>query len=87
MTQTIIVTAIMGATFGVTYFALVRRTAMLFAQGEGWLEVGALTFARLAASIAFFSLIARLGAEPLLAAFLGFLAGRALSLKSARSSD
>jgi hypothetical protein len=84
MTQTIIVTAIMGATFGVTYFAMVRRTAILFAQGEGWFGVGALTFGRLAAAIAFFALVARLGAEPLLVAFLGFLAGRALTMRSVR---
>jgi hypothetical protein len=84
MTHSIIVTAIMGAAFGVTYFAMVRRTAILFAQGEGWLGVSALTFGRLAAAIAFFGLIARLGAEPLLAAFVGFLGARALALRSAR---
>jgi hypothetical protein len=84
MTQTIIAAAIAGAAFGVAYFAMVRRTAALFAQGEGWLGAAALTFGRLAAAIVFFGLIARLGAGPLLAAFAGFLGGRAVVLRAER---
>jgi hypothetical protein len=84
MTQTIIAATIAGAAFGFAYFAMVRRTAMLFAQGEGWLGAAALTFGRLTAAIVFFGLIARLGAEPLLAAFAGFLGGRMAALRAAR---
>ena len=76
--------ALVGAAFGLVYFAVLDRTVVLLAAGRGWLGPAALTFGRIGAATILLSLIARLGAAPLLAAFLGFLAARAVALRVMR---
>lgn len=77
-------TAFMGFAFGLVYFAALRRTVALFAAGRGWLGPSALTLGRMGSAVALLAFIARLGAAPLLAAFLGFLLARALALHAVR---
>jgi hypothetical protein len=83
----VLATASAGAAFGLVYFAALDRTVVLLAAGRGWLGPAALTFGRIAAATLFLALIARLGAAPLLAAFLGFLAARAVALCAARRRE
>jgi hypothetical protein len=73
-----------GGIFGLVYFAALRRTTALLAAGAGWSGPLALTLARILGALAFLTLAARLGAVPLLAAFAGFLAARAITLRFAR---
>lgn len=70
-----------GFFFGIAYFVAMRRTVSLFAAGGGWRELSALTLGRLVAIAVFFTFVARLGAAPLLAAFLGFLLARAATVR------
>lgn len=70
-----------GLTFGLSYFSLLRRSVCLYGAGHRRLFPVALTLARLAAAAIFLSFAARLGAPSLLAAFLGFLAARAVALR------
>ncbi len=84
----VIVLAIWGAAgllAGFAYFAALSRTVALFASGGGWLGPVALTLVRLAAAAGFFVFAVRFGATPLLAAFAGFLAARAVALRRART--
>lgn len=74
-----------GFAFGLVYFAALRRTAALFAAGGGWLGPSVLTIGRVGAATILLTLAARLGATPLLATFLGFLAARAIALHAVRS--
>jgi NhaP-type Na+/H+ or K+/H+ antiporter len=77
-------TALTGFAFGLVYFAALKRTVALYGAGRGWLGPTALTLGRLAVAVVLLVLAARLGAVPLLAAFAGFLAARALALRAAR---
>ena len=76
--------ALAGLVFGIVHFALLRRAVDLCSVARGRLAAAALTLGRIAAAIVFFGLAARLGALPLLSAFLGFLLARALALRAAR---
>jgi N-ATPase, AtpR subunit len=76
--------ALTGFAFGLVYFAALRRTVVGVAAGNGWLFLLALTLGRYGAAAIFLALVARLGAIPLLVAFLGFLAARAVALHAAR---
>ena len=76
--------AVAGLVLGFVYFAALRRTVDLYSAGHGWILPTSLTLARLAGAVAVFAAVAWLGAAPLLAASLGFLAARAVMLRSAR---
>jgi hypothetical protein len=73
-----------GFVFGRVYFAALRRTAVGIAAGNGWMFLLALALGRYGAVIILLGLAARLGAIPLLATFLGFLAARRVALHSAK---
>ena len=73
-----------GLVFGLVHFAALRRTVDLYSAGRSRLAAAALTLGRIAGTIVFFGLAARLGALPLLSAFLGFLLARTLALRAAR---
>ncbi len=75
-----------GFAFGLLYFAALQRSVRLFASNRGWLGPLAFTFGRMAVAVLFLGLAAKLGALFLLAAFLGFLLARAVSLRVARRS-
>jgi len=77
--------AFAGLSLGLAYFAALRWTATLLGAG-GRFGPLLLTFVRIAAATLAFFFVARLGAPPLLAAFLGFLAARALALRRVRSN-
>ena len=79
-----VTTAFSGFAFGVFYFAALERSVTLFASDRRWLGPLALTLARMAAAVLFLGLAAKLGALSLLAALLGFLLARAVSLRAAR---
>lgn len=76
--------AFVGFAFGLAYFAALRQTAALFASGSGWLAPSALTVGRIGAITLVLTAAAKLGALPLLAAFLGFLLARAVALRLVR---
>jgi N-ATPase, AtpR subunit len=76
-----------GLTFGLLYFAALKRAAVLLASGGGWTGPLGLTLGRIGAAVIFLSLAARLGAAALLAAFLGFLLARTLALHVVRRTD
>jgi len=76
--------AVAGLALGLAYFAALRRTAMLLGAGGSRLRPLLLTLARIVAAALAFFVAARLGAAPLLAAFLGFLTARELTLSWVR---
>lgn len=76
--------AVAGVIFGFLYFASLKRSVTLFIGGKGWLSSLALTLGRMGAAAAFLIVAAKLGAAPLLAAFIGFLIARALALRAER---
>lgn len=78
------IAALAGLAFGLVYFRALRRTVALFAGGRGWLGPVALTLARIAGAVVLLTFMARLGAMPLLAGFLGFLLARMIALRAAR---
>jgi F1-F0 ATPase (N-ATPase) AtpR subunit len=78
--------AVAGLALGLAYFAVLRRTAELLGTGGSRLRPLLLTLARIAVAALAFFFAARLGAAPLLAAFIGFLAARALALRRVRRS-
>ena len=82
--ELVVMTALAGLMFGLLYFALLKRSVTLFVGGRSWLGPLALTLGRIGAAIAFLSVAAKLGAAPLLAAFVGFLMARALALRAER---
>ncbi|MGE0333960.1 MAG: ATP synthase subunit I [Gammaproteobacteria bacterium] len=87
LTSTLVLLAAMalsGLAFGLVYFRALQRTVDLFADGRGWLGPAGFTLARIAGAVIVLTFMARLGAMPLLAGFLGFLLARAVSLRSAR---
>ena len=73
-----------GLVFGLVHFAALRRTVELYSARRVRLTAAALTLGRITAAIVFFGLAARLGALPLLSAFLGFLLARVLALRAPR---
>ena len=75
-----------GLAFGFAYFAVLRRTVDLYAARHGLLVPAILTVGRLATAILFLAIAARIGALPLLLAFLGFLVARALVFLRARGA-
>jgi len=75
---------IAGLAFGFIYFAALRRSVNLFVGGKGWLGPLALTVGRIGAAAGFLFVAAKLGAAPLLAAFIGFLMARAVALRGER---
>jgi len=79
-----ILMAVAGLAFGWVYFASLRRSVSMFVGGKGWLGPVFLTFGRIGAAVGFLFVAAKLGAAPLLAAFIGFLMARALALRAER---
>lgn len=79
--------AFAGLALGLMYFRALRRTVDLFAGGRGWLGPAGLTLARIAGAVIVLTFMARLGAMPLLAGFLGFLLARAVSLRTQRRAE
>jgi hypothetical protein len=75
-----------GITFGIGYFAALSWTVTLTGSGRTRMPA-ALTLLRLAGAAIFLGLSARLGAVPLLAAFIGFLLARALALHAQQRAD
>jgi len=75
-----------GLAFGCAYFAVLRRTVDFYTAGRGLLVPALLTVGRLATAILFLAVAARVGALPLLLAFLGFLVARMLALFAARKA-
>lgn len=73
-----------GFAFGLLYFAALRHTVALLSARKGWAGPVAFTAGRIAAALAALTLCARLGAAALLAAFLGFLLARTVTLRRAR---
>jgi len=69
---------------GIFHFALLRKTVDLYSMSRGGFAAAALTLGRIAGTVSFFVLAARLGALSLLAAFLGFLSARTLALRATR---
>ena len=67
--------AFAGLMFGLLYFATLKRSVALFVTG-GWFDPVALTLGRIGAVVGLLFLAAKLGAAPLLAAFIGFLLAR-----------
>lgn len=76
--------AFAGLALGLVYFASLKRSVALFAGGKSWLAALALTLGRIGAAVALLYLAAKLGAVPLLGAFIGFLMARALALRAER---
>lgn len=78
--------ALAGLLFGLLYFATLKRTVALFVGDHGWSRPLALTLGRIGATVVFLFIAAKLGAAPLLAAFIGFLIARALALRAERDA-
>lgn len=82
----IALTASSGAAFGWAYFALLRRwVARYIGQGPAFGTVLS-ALARIAAAVAFFTVVAHWGLPSLLAAFLGFLLARTCLVRTARAA-
>ena len=73
-----------GLGFGFAYFALVRKTALLFVAPQGRAVAFGLTLGRMAAAALLLWLAARLGALPLLGGLAGFLVARYAALRRHR---
>jgi hypothetical protein len=78
--------AFTGLLLGLIYFATLKRSVNLFVGGKGWFGPLALTLGRIGAAAAFLFVAAKLGAAPLLAAFIGFLIARVLALRAEKRS-
>ncbi len=78
--------ALAGLGVGVAYFAALKRGVTLFVTDHGWRAPLTLMLLRLGGVILFLVLAAKLGAVPLLAAFLGLLAARVLAVRAARKA-
>jgi hypothetical protein len=79
--------ALAGLALGLLYFRALQRTVDRLAGDRGWAGAVGLTLARLAGAVILLTLAARLGAMPLLGAFLGFLMARMIALRQARRAD
>ena len=82
-----ILMAFAGFVFGLAYFATLKRSVALLSTGRGWFGPVALTLGRIGAAVGFLFIAAKLGAAPLLAAFLGFLLARTTALRAARRAS
>jgi N-ATPase, AtpR subunit len=80
----VFVASFAGLVVGLVHFAALRRTVDLYSAGRGRLAEAALTLGRIAGTIVFFCLVAKLGALPLLSSFLGFLLARTFALCAVR---
>jgi hypothetical protein len=80
----VLVGAFTGLVVGLVHFAALWRSTELYSAGRDQLAAGALTLGRIAGTILFFGLVARLGALPLLTSFIGFLLARTFALRAAR---
>jgi N-ATPase, AtpR subunit len=76
-----------GFTFGLLYFAALRRTATLIATRRGWFDPMVLTLGRIGAAVIFLALAAKLGAAPLLVSFTGLLLARGMALRATGTPD
>lgn len=76
--------ALAGFAFGLAYFRALRRTVDLIAGRQGWAAPIGLSLARLAGAVVLLTLMAQLGALPLLGGFLGFLTARMIAVRLAR---
>ena len=74
--------ALAGFALGLAYFAALKRSVALFVDRKGWF--GLQTLGRIGAAAGFLFVAAKLGAAPLLAAFIGFLMARAPALRAER---
>ena len=77
---------LVGLGVGLVHFAALWRSIELYSAGRGQLAAAALTLGRIAGTIVFLGLAARLGALPLLSSFFGFLLARTLALHAARKT-
>jgi hypothetical protein len=75
-----------GYGFGLAYFATLRRTAVIFAIGRGWLAPLGLTLGRIGAAVLFLAAVAQLDAAALIAALCGFLLARTVAVRAANRS-
>ncbi len=82
--ELIVATALAGLMFGLLYFAILKRSVALIVDDKGWFKPLALTLGRIAAVVVLLLPAAKLGAAPLLAAFIGFLLARVLALHAER---
>lgn len=73
-----------GFLAGLAYFASLRRGIQLSVARRSWSRYVLLAPARIGAAALFFTFALRWGAPALLAACAGFLAARALAVRSAR---
>ncbi|MDP1671429.1 MAG: N-ATPase subunit AtpR [Alphaproteobacteria bacterium] len=76
--------AFAGLVFGLAYFRAVRWTVNLLAEDHGWMAPVGLTLARVTGAVMLLTFMARAGAMPLLAGFVGFLLARMIALRPAR---
>jgi hypothetical protein len=79
-----ILMAAAGLASGLMYFASLKRSVNLLVIGKGWLGPVVLALGRITAAVACLFVAAKLGAAPLLAAFIGFMLARALALRAER---
>jgi hypothetical protein len=75
-----------GFGLGLTYFATLRRTVVIFASGRRWLGPLGLTLGRLGAAVLLLAAAAKLGAAALIAALCGFLLARTVALRAVARS-
>ena len=76
-----------GVVFGLLYFAALKRSITQYVGGKSWPAPLALTLGRIGAAAGFLFVAAKLGAVPLLAAFVGFLIARAMALRAERRAS
>ncbi|GLI95840.1 N-ATPase subunit AtpR [Methylocystis echinoides] len=76
--------ALSGFVFGLAYFAAMRATVAHIAAGSGWMVPSTLTAARIIGVTTLLFFMARMGAMPLLATFIGLLIARQLALRHQR---
>ncbi|MGY3486939.1 hypothetical protein ACVW1C_004822 [Bradyrhizobium sp. USDA 4011] len=79
-----LLTAFAGLTFGLAYFAALKRSVTLLVGSNSWFGPLALTLGRVGAAVGFLLIAAKFGAAPLLSGFAGFLVARALALRAER---
>lgn len=75
------VSAVAGIAAGLIYFAALRRSVAALTCGNGWFVPAILTMARLGGLVIALGIAAKLGAMPLLAAFVGFLIARGIAFR------
>jgi hypothetical protein len=81
-----IMTAAAGFGFGLAYFAILRRTVVIYATGRDWFGPLGLTLGRVGAAVLFLAAAAKLGAAALIAALCGFLLARTVAVRAANRS-